>query len=77
MYQQLTSIYYVFVVSIYIVKTYVDNDDIHSIINISNPAIDTFGHYHIYLYMNLAAVSPNAAISRFCVEPARIGVCLM
>ena len=42
--------YYVFVVSVYILKTYVDNADMYGIINVSNAALDTFGHYYIYLY---------------------------
>ena len=41
---------YVFVVSVYTVKTYVDNADLYGIISVSNGSLDTFGHYHIYLY---------------------------
>ena len=41
---------YVFVVSVYIVKTYVDNADLYGIIRLSNDSLDTSGQYHIYLY---------------------------
>ena len=37
-------------ISLCIVKTYVDNDDVYGIIRFSNVAFDTSGQYQFYLY---------------------------